>query len=333
MKKLKWFQELCGLFARPSAVIIGLVIAINLLRSVRYGLDMNLWWVDVRVLPDFVRPVLLSAAAMLFLVFGLIGWRSKLLIPCRIVVGGLILAAAFNAVVYWSLLAGGRLASGPAVPFSMLVVIALSLLEVGLFADVADTSTGKLTWRLRVCIGLVLCGLIVVGTFAQMYCFGWCDYRRKADAIVVFGAGVYPDGRMTLALADRMKRAVELYHQGLAPRMIVSGGPGMGDVHETRAMKRYAAEHGVPRAAILVDADGLSTRHTADNSLRMLEDIGGGRILAVSQFYHLPRIKLTFQQAGVEVFTVPACRTRPLARLGWYMTRESAVLWAYFLLE
>ena len=42
------------------------------------------------------------------------------------------------------------------------------------------------------------------------------------------------------ALADRMRTGVELIQQGHADTLIVSGGPGDGDVHETEAMRDFA---------------------------------------------------------------------------------------------
>jgi hypothetical protein len=55
-------------------------------------------------------------------------------------------------------------------------------------------------------------------------------------------------------------------------------------------------------------------------------------VLAVSHFYHLPRIKLAFQREGRDVFTVPAEQTEPLVGLPRYMLREVAALWMYYLL-
>src|SRR5205823_1865729 len=49
---------------------------------------------------------------------------------------------------------------------------------------------------------------------AQMVCFGNTDYRRPADAIVVFGAKAYADGTPSWALADRVRTGVELYQKG-----------------------------------------------------------------------------------------------------------------------
>jgi uncharacterized SAM-binding protein YcdF (DUF218 family) len=54
------------------------------------------------------------------------------------------------------------------------------------------------------------------------------------------------------------------------------------------------------------------------------------RVLAVSHFYHLPRIKLSYQRAGFEVCTVPARQKNVLSQLPYSMVREVAAFWAYY---
>ena len=53
-------------------------------------------------------------------------------------------------------------------------------------------------------------------------------------------------------------------------------------------------------------------------------------MLAVSHFYHLPRIKLEYQRYGVDVLTVPAHEQRRLRRLPFFIAREVVAIWAYY---
>lgn len=170
----------------------------------------------------------------------------------------------------------------------------------------------------------VILALIAVPV-AQMVFLGMNDYRRPADTIVVFGMRTYADGTMSGILTDRMRTGCELYRAGLAPRMIVSGGKGDGAIHETEAMRRYALRHGVPASAIALDPGGVNTESTVRNTAR-----GNGRILAVSHFYHLPRIKMTYQRYGAEVYTVPA-EASSLRPVAYNVARESVAFWAYYL--
>lgn len=122
----------------------------------------------------------------------------------------------------------------------------------------------------------------------------------------MLGAGVYPDGRLSDALTDRMRTAVELYRGGYVKTLVLSGGPGMGEVHETQAMRQYAISHGVPQEYIVIDEEGLSTRRTAESTVALFDSEGAHRILAISHFYHLPRVKLAYQQLGWDIYTIPA---------------------------
>lgn len=159
------------------------------------------------------------------------------------------------------------------------------------------------------------------------------DYVRPADAIVVLGARVYADGRPSLALADRVWTACSLMKRGLAPRLIVSGGPGDGELDEPHVMRELALACGIPDAAIAIDGDGLNTRNTAVNVARMLRQPGqpSPRVLVVSHDYHLARARMAFDGEGVVALTVPAHETRTLRALPYYVAREVPGFWVYFL--
>ena len=168
---------------------------------------------------------------------------------------------------------------------------------------------------------------------ALMLFFGNTDYRRPADVVVVFGARAYADGRLSDALEDRIRTACELYRSGLAKRLVLSGGPGDGAITEADAMRRYALSHGVRAEDIFVDNLGLNTEATIRNTTPLLRQWHARRVLAVSHFYHLPRIKLSYQRAGMNVCTVPARQKHVLGQLPFNMAREVAAFWKYYLTE
>lgn len=173
--------------------------------------------------------------------------------------------------------------------------------------------------------------LALVFPVAQMVCFGLTDYTRPADVAVVFGARAYASGALSNALEHRVHTACDLYRRGLVRKLVMSGGPGDGPVHETAAMQREAVRLGVPAADILLDPAGVNTRETVRHTIPMFRALGATRVLAVSHFYHLPRVKMTYQAAGVEVATVPAVQQRPLRQMPWLMLREIGGLWIYYL--
>ena len=68
----------------------------------------------------------------------------------------------------------------------------------------------------------------------------------NADAIVVLGASVLPDGTPSGILADRLDDGIALYFAGVAPKIIMSGDNGTASYNEVKAMKQYAIAQGVP---------------------------------------------------------------------------------------
>lgn len=315
--------------ARGLALFFGGFALLNLLGEVRYpGFDANIWWIDFRPLP--VRParVFLLIASILLLVWAVRPRMSILRRVATIVaVGGLVIVTARNAGRFYVLLAGGRIDVGVPVPFSLLVCLALALVLLGLAVRPRAPSEGRGSPAAVLTLGICLAGFPLL----QMVCYGRTDYRRPADAIVVLGARAYPDGRASLALADRTRTGSRLYLDGLAPTIIFSGGPVSDTLSETDVMRRIALEMGVPDEAMVLDPSGVNTRATVRNTSVMFDRTGVERVLVVSHAYHLPRVKMAYAREGRGVYTVPADESRPLRRLPYYMAREVAALWLYYL--
>jgi uncharacterized SAM-binding protein YcdF (DUF218 family) len=321
--------------AQTIAVFLGGFSLLNLLGELRTAsFDANLWWIDFRPLPLWLSRLALAVGGMTLLVFGIqpetSRWRRTVTL---VVAGTLVVVTLANSVQFWRLVLRREITTACPIPFSLLVSAGLGIVTVAAIRvchpPAIDVSFKARRRWLRFFTALATC--FIVFPLAQMICFGLTDYRRPADAIVVLGAKAHADGTPSRALADRVRMGCQLYREGLAPRIIFSGGPGDGDVHETEAMRRFALTLGVPDEAILLDPHGWNTQLTVEHSSKLLDDLGARRVLAVSHFYHLPRIKLTFARAGRDVFTVPAEQTETLRRLPWYMFREVAALWAYYL--
>jgi vancomycin permeability regulator SanA len=172
---------------------------------------------------------------------------------------------------------------------------------------------------------------VLVFPLAQVLFFGRSDYRRPADAVVVFGAQVHEDGRPSTSLKDRMATAVELHEQGLAPYMVVSGAVGDSGYDEAEVMRDMAVAAGVPAERIVVDSGGVNTDATVADTVPIFDARGWTRVLAVSQFYHLPRVKLAYQRAGREVLTVPAGTSSPIPQTPTLVAREIPAFWLYYL--
>jgi vancomycin permeability regulator SanA len=313
--------------ARAFALFVALLTMMNLLGDVFWpGFDASLWWISFGILPPWLSKSLLGVFAVALLVFACrrpVAGRRSLVAGASALT--LALAAAMNVITFYHLLITGRITAGFPVPLSSFICV--GMLWVTREAWRPRTERRQLiAWR--VVAGCL--GLFVMFPLAQMTCFGNTDYRRPADAVVVFGARAYKDGRLSDALEDRVRTACELYRSGLVRRIVMSGGPGDGTIHETEAMRRYAIQNGVRAEDVFVDELGLNTEATVRHTVPLFRQWHTGRVLAVSHFYHLPRIKLSYQRAGLEVCTVPARQKYFLSQIPYSMAREVAAFWTYY---
>jgi vancomycin permeability regulator SanA len=214
--------------------------------------------------------------------------------------------------------------------------VPLSVVTAGAFVAIALAARrphAPIGRRARlVTIGAVSMSLVVLVPLTQIVFFGTTDYRRPAQAAVVLGARVMPDGEASVVLADRVRTAVELYHQGLVDTLVMSGGlePDTG-YDETTVMRALAIEEGVATADVWVDPNGTSTAATVADTVPLFAGRGIGTVLVVSHFYHLPRIKLAYERAGLEVFTVPAAQSVIVPQTPANVAREVPALWVYYL--
>jgi uncharacterized SAM-binding protein YcdF (DUF218 family) len=121
-----------------------------------------------------------------------------------------------------------------------------------------------------------------------------------ADAIVVLGCRVGPDGVPSAALIWRIDCAVRLFQEGAARLLVLSGG-GVGPVPEAEIMRERALGWGVPEAALLIEPASRNTFENARETARLLGLRGLRSVLLVSHRIHLPRAILLFRYAGLKV--------------------------------
>ena len=159
--------------------------------------------------------------------------------------------------------------------------------------------------------------------------FGQRDRAVAAEVVVVLGARVLPGGEPSPALRARVERAVALYHQGLAPRLLFSGGVGLHPPSEAHVMRELALRLGVPARACLLEDQSRSTEENARGCARVLGALGARRVVVVSDPFHLLRARQYFRLHGLEVATSPALvpgRTLSARDRFYWTLREAAAL-------
>jgi vancomycin permeability regulator SanA len=158
-------------------------------------------------------------------------------------------------------------------------------------------------WRKRTKRVLLLTALPITLAFTLaatlIVADGLTDDIHAANVAIVPGNTVEKDGRPSARLQARLDQTVALYRQGLFPDVIVSGGVGSEGFDEAEVMKRYLVENGVPEGRIHVDSGGATTYLTAKNAARIMRENGWQSAMVVSQYFHVPRMRLALKRSGI----------------------------------
>lgn len=202
---------------------------------------------------------------------------------------------------------------------------------------------------LALCAGLVVVaclGFLLAWLFPQqILCVDSGPVR--GDLIVVLGSGA----------SERPVRAAELFLEGVAPRILVTG---QGDSHYYRDI---LLRRGVPRAAIQLEQASRSTYENAKYTVAMLRGAGQrsdaaaanpapqtnassvnttppARVILVTSWYHSRRTLKTFQHAAPDITFYSRPSYYAYSRSDWeregvkkYIWKEYPKLLGYWLVH
>jgi len=187
---------------------------------------------------------------------------------------------------------------------------------------------------LQLAVGALVAAVVLLGYMAvQIGAQGARDERRTADAIVVLGAAQF-NGRPSDVFRARLQHAVELWQEGLAPYLIVTGGKLPNDrTTEAAVAREWAIDHGVPAEEILAEDRGRTTLESLEavGVIFRRHDLRTG--LFVSDETHMLRVLRMASDQGIEAWGSPT-RTSPTdrddARRRKALLHELAGLAAYY---
>jgi uncharacterized SAM-binding protein YcdF (DUF218 family) len=154
---------------------------------------------------------------------------------------------------------------------------------------------------------------------------------HPADAIIIFGAAEYA-GRPSPVFRARLDHANQLFRQGLAPVVITTGGAA-ADPHfsEGGVGHDYLMRRGVPESALIAETQASDTSESAVRVAVIMRANHIKSCIAVSDAFHMFRIRKLLENQGVQVYLAPRPDSRP--KSVWQTTvavaRESAsyLLW------
>ncbi|MDD7939740.1 YdcF family protein [Actinomycetospora lutea] len=198
-----------------------------------------------------------------------------------------------------------------------------------------STARAAAAWAPRVVVGAIVVALLLVGgTAFRVWQLGRVDERRPVDMIVVLGAAQY-DGEPSPVFRARLQHALELYEEGVAPRIITVGGAAAGDAFtEAQAGEQWLVENGVPGQALLPVDEGRDTYESFEAVAAVAEQRGWSSAVLVSDPWHSLRSRTMADDVGLDATTSPTKRgpvvqTRETQLR--YIVRETGALIYYHL--
>ena len=134
---------------------------------------------------------------------------------------------------------------------------------------------------------------------------------KKADVIVIFGAAEYA-GHPSPVYRARLDHGYELFQKGMAPVVITTGGSAQDpDFSEGGVGRDYLLRRGIPEQALIAETQGSDTAQSAARVANIMRTNGMSSCIAVSDAYHVFRIRALLEKEGVQVELAPRPESRP----------------------
>ncbi len=167
--------------------------------------------------------------------------------------------------------------------------------------------------------------LYLVVSFLQVWFAAHRDEAQPAQAIVVLGAAQY-NGRPSPVLEGRLRHVVQLYEQGIAPLVVVTGGGREGDRYtEAAASAAYLHDHGVPGAVVERETTGATSYESLAATARFLRARGISDVVLVSDPFHAYRIGAISDEVELDAAVSPTPHSAISGASRWrFLLREAA---------
>jgi len=192
-------------------------------------------------------------------------------------------------------------------------------------------AAGKRPWRRHWTLRLAAVAAAVVLIWLAAICLGIVGEAsrqeiRSADAIVVFGAAEY-SGRPSPVYRARLDHAFDLFQQGVAPVVITTGGAAADPSYSEGGVGHdYLMHRGVPDSSLIAETRGSDTAQSAERIGVIMRANHMHSCVAVSDAYHVFRIRKLLEHEGLQVYVSPRPDSRPhsLWQRGEAVLREAA---------
>ena len=166
-------------------------------------------------------------------------------------------------------------------------------------------------WKKWLLFPLALVAGYVAVVYALVVRQSGKNEARPAAVIVVFGAAQY-QGKPSPVYKARLDHAAHLYHRGMAPFVITTGGKGSDpDFSEGVVGREYLKTLGIPDSQLIAETQSPDTAESARRVATIMRANGMSSCLAVSDSYHIFRIKQMLAREGITVYGAPRPNSKP----------------------
>ncbi len=177
----------------------------------------------------------------------------------------------------------------------------------------------------KLLVALVLGINILVGISSKPYIYDDVASVPEAQAVLIPGAAILPNGAPTQFFLDRVDTGLALYKAGKVSKILVSGDNSTETHNEVNPVRLYLIEHGVPDEDIFLDHAGFDTYSSV---YRARDIFGVSSILVSTQSFHLPRAVFIARTLGIKSYGVRSDGVTPHFRnyIREMLANEKAVL-------
>lgn len=301
--------------SRGAGFGLAILLGLNLMEVFVYSTSaVENWLTDLRPLSPPMGITVLAMASTSLLMFGM---RPAL--PGPVQFATFVFVAVFTGFCGRELWQISRIASEPdrttamIQPLGILMLFAVS--AVGILAGNSDAARGHSS-----CIAIFVSTLLTVLCFAvvTVQSGGLSDVKpsESVRTVLVIGGQLNANGQLSEELTDRVTTGCRLITEESAERLLLAGGS------EIPAMRALALESEVPEEKIDLDSESGSIESSIRVAASQIKDDSDKRIVVVSHWFELARIRNSAKRAGLQVTAVAAEQKHALFNQNLRVARE-----------
>jgi uncharacterized SAM-binding protein YcdF (DUF218 family) len=169
--------------------------------------------------------------------------------------------------------------------------------------------------------------ILPVGAVAQIVLTSQFDDRTQTQAIVVLDAGRYWGDPREVRHA-RWEHAADLYREGVAPVIVLTGRQRAAD-----SARNFLAQRGVPEQDVVIFPSTVDTVGSLRVLASVMSDLGWQSATLVTDRPHAARAGAIATQFGIDAHLSPTERGPATSLSSEVVGTETAALLRYYLLQ